>query len=63
MVKFYGGTEEHWPVAFSMALPCLGKRWSKPGEQKMVIPNGEVHVWFARYGGESDARNGFQRLQ
>lgn len=59
----FEGTEEHWPVASSMALPCLGKHWSKPGEQNMVIPNGKAHVWFVRYRGESVARNGFQWLQ
>lgn len=52
--------EEHWPVASFMALLCLDKGWSKPGEQNMVIPNGEVHFLFARYRGESVARNGFQ---
>lgn len=48
-------TEEHWPIASSVALLCLGKRWSKPGEQNMVIPNGEVHLCFVRYRGESVA--------
>lgn len=51
----FKGTEEHWPIASSVALLCLDKCWGKPGEQNMVIPNGEVHFWLARYRGESVA--------
>lgn len=40
----FEGIEEHWPIALSVTLLCLGKCWSKPGEQNMVIPNGEVHL-------------------
>lgn len=51
----FKGRDGHWPVPSPMVLRCLGHCWSRPGEQNMVIPNGEAHLCFVRHKGVSVA--------
>lgn len=49
------GREVYWPAPSPMALLCLGKCWSRPGEQSTVIPIVEVHLCFVRHRRACDA--------